>query len=190
MNLFSLNGEKIETGLAQNENFESLLRYIYESLTGPNRVVSSIRVNGIDLNEDEENSLAAVALQDLDSVEVILKDAKEVTEETLQSLRELLRQMVPLCVSCTTMTELRRILDGMEMMVESIAHVKTAMKVEKIDFLEARETELLEMLRELLATMTPDQPEARHILLSQKLPVHLLGWIEDAIPRLIRYRDS
>ena len=190
MENFTLNGEKINTGIPQEEKFELLLRYIYSNLPGPNRVVSGIRVNGVEISEEDETALSSVTISDLSSVDVITKDAKEVTEETLQSLRELLQQMVPLCVSCNSLPELRRILDGLEMMIESIAHVKSAMKVEKIDFLEPRENELLALLRELFTTMSPDQPEARKEIMSQKLPVHLLGWVEETLPRLIRYRDS
>src|SRR5437868_2572261 len=96
MNHYLVNG--IEKDLAETvQNLSELIHQIRKAHTTETTLISSILVNGIEINEQEEHLIGNVPVSSLRSLEIFTAHPKEIAEETLQSLVEFTKHLEEMC---------------------------------------------------------------------------------------------
>ena len=198
MNLFSINGTPCASPIGLEESFETLLAHLHRSLVGENSLISSIRVNGVEIGPTEEADLALKPLSGLESVEVTCVHPRELAEETLQTLRVMLPTLAGLSRKSAALlsagqaaeTEIRRLLDGLETLADAVSSTRAILKVGPLASVDALEGDLLSILRDVLESQRAGDLSLRIELLNGRLPANLESWGITGIPALIRSRDS
>jgi hypothetical protein len=198
MQLFSINGVAKEAPVAEDSNFRDLLAHVHEHLLGPESLIASIKVNGVEINEGEEQELAPVALADLDSVEITLAHPREMAEETLQTLMNFAERLARLCPEAAEALEASppdhasydRLLDGIQTFAESIAAVKSILRIGILTPVNVLEVDLVSTMKDLLDANQKGDAAYRDLILREHLPGNLSDWVREGIPAMIKSRDS
>lgn len=185
MNHFLINGIERDAPLQQEDSFADLLAYIQAHYVNEKRLISAIRIDGMEISEREEQSLSSVPLNSLNKIEVDLAHPAELAQETLQILIPFSDRLSELAKR----GEGRKLIEGLETFSESIVSVKQVLGITHLAKSDELELELLSILRTLLEAETQKDALVRSELLQSVLPEHLRKWREEGIPALIRSRD-
>lgn len=197
MNYFSINGVERPSPVESTHEFLDLIQYIQRNLVTDSTLVSSIRVNGIEIGVTEEEELGHVPLADIESVEVTLSHPRELVQDTLEALRPYVDQLAvlsrELADSLETTGEERefpRLIDGLQTVSETITSVKMTLRLGLLQSVNVLEAELLSVLKDLLISVETGDKAYRISLLREHLPLNLEQWSQEGIPSLMRARDS
>jgi hypothetical protein len=197
MNHFLVNGVAKPTPLGSDENFGQLLEHLRAQLTHENSLISAIKVNGMEISELDEKNLRDVPLSALDSIEVLLVHPRELAEETLQTLRLFTERLAVISRELATNPKtsslnpnLQKLLDGIQTLIDAISTVKSILKIGALAPLNVAEQDLLSILKDIVEAQESGNHEYRLALLSEHLPRNLEDWSKNAIPAIIRSRDS
>jgi hypothetical protein len=198
MQHFTINGVERTPLAAQTESFHELIAKVQDQLTGDHSLISSIRVNGIEIGEHEEKALAEVRLSDLESVEITLAHPREMAEETLQTLILFSGKLSDLSLQAADELEAtpvnnasyHRLIDGIKVFVETVDAVKSILRVGILPPINVLEVDLVSVMKDLLQAVQSGDAAYRSDLLRTHIPGNLNDWATQGIPTLIRSRDS
>jgi hypothetical protein len=197
MNQFIVNGVSQPSPLSTEENFRSLLAHIHEHLIHETALVSSIKVNGLEINAKDESVLSQVTLSDLESVEVTLVHPREMAEDTLQTLllfterlADMSRRTAEELGQLTTEENFTRLTDGIETFVHSLHAAKTVLRIGTLPAADILERDMLSLMKDILECRKSNNVDYLIALLSEHLPINLHDWCVSGIPAIIRSRDS
>jgi hypothetical protein len=194
MNHFLVNGVERPSPVGADANFGALIGYVHDKMTSDRSLVSSIRVDGVEIGQAEENSLSGVSLSDLESVEITFAHPRELAEETLQILRgfadRLAEMSRELAAAPFAQAEFTKLVDGIQTFTESLAQVKGILRIGILEPVNVLEADLVSILKDVLETLQTGDGAYRADLLREHLPKNLGEWAREGIPALIRSRDS
>ncbi len=185
MSMLWINGAETALPVAKESDFGSLVRHVRGRMTGSEQIVSRISVNGVPLEDSDEADLAAVLIADLDTVEVRTQSPREIAVETLEALLEFSDQLAQVSSTCGEASDLRRLIDGISIFVESLSQARAALSKEACLEVDAQEEELASLLESLLSTMNQPGDLPQMELMSQRIPQHFAVWRDVAIPALL-----
>ncbi len=189
MNHLFVNGVEKTAPLASDQSFSELMSYVQQHYSSPSSVVSSIRVNGVELDEKEQRSIQDFEIAEFESVEVTFSHPREIAEETLQTLREFLPGLIALCKGPKTSERLRKLFDGIQILADAVSTSKSILSVDETGPHVALEAELSGILERILQASQAGQLEEQNHLISETLATNLEIWNTQALPQLIRSRD-
>jgi hypothetical protein len=197
MNQFLVNGVSTElpNAVRPESDLGELIQHIETTYVSDSALLSSVLIDGVEMTCYDQNELATLPLTGIRSVEVVTTTPKELAEETLQDL-------LPFCEGLADMSrrvaadlgsherEFRQLVDGIEMLIESVMTVRMTLRVAAIPPVNVLEAEIVSILRDLVDSKQAGNQAHLSELLSEHLPKHLEDWRREGIPALIRCRDS
>ncbi|MBC7690407.1 MAG: hypothetical protein H7222_01450 [Methylotenera sp.] len=194
---FKINGVDRPAPVALNQDFGALIHFVHENMVNEMSLISSIRVNGLEISENDEKDLAPVILSDLESVEITFAHPREIAEDTLQTLKLFTDQLATLSRGTasqigSTEAELdfQRLLDGIQTLADTVQSVKKILHIGVMPLINILEADLISVLTDLVQTHESKDLSYRAALLSEHLPLNLELWRDEGIPEMIRSRDS
>lgn len=204
MNHFSVNGNEVSlpSSIDQAEmKFEQLMARIHKDFVTDTSLISSVSVDGKQISIDEEQNLASRPLAEIDRVEVLTAHPRELAEDTLQTLIPYVSQLKQLSETIgerlwsgeDVQAEFRTLIEGLEVVADSISSSKQILRVGKFSATEVLEKDLASLLKDLFETMQSSGEDTLHFkveILRRHLPANLQDWATSGIPALIRSRDS
>lgn len=190
MSMLWINGAESALPVPLESDFGSLLKAVRKQMIAPDQIVSGIRVNGLPLEDNDEEDLGGIIVSELDTVEVQTQNPRVIATETLEALLEFGNQLSEISATCEEAADLRRLIDGIGIFVESLAQARIALNVRDCPEVKVQEDALAVILEALLATMNGLDEISRGDLLSHRIPQHFKTWSEQAIPALLRHSIS
>ncbi len=194
---FKINGMEREAPVALDENFEVLIQFVHENLVSETSLISSVKVNGVEISDSDEKALSSVPLSEIDSVEIDFAHPREVAEETLQTLKLFTDQLISLSQriagdlgSKQADQEFQNLIDGIQTFSDTIVHVRRILRIGLLGTVNVLEADLVSILKDLLQTHHSKDLTYRTALLHEHLPTNLTQWRDEGIPAMIRSRDS
>jgi hypothetical protein len=201
MNRFTVNGNERDWPLAREKSLLELLEHIQRSFNTESSLVSRIRVNGLELSEREEQSLGALPISQLKTLEIFTAHPREVAEETLQNLLEFTRHLEAMARQAADELgtpeferDFARLIDGVSTFTDGVTHARRILRVtpaeKRLTALTVLEADLLSVMRDVLHYRRAGDGPYLAELLREHLTANIAAWREDGIPALIRLRDS
>jgi hypothetical protein len=188
---FLINGVLNPLPISSDDEFGKLLQHLNSHLVDDNSLISSIKINGIEIGEEEEKELGPVPLEQLRSIEVRTLHPLEMAKDTLatltiytQRLAELSRQTADERHPVEAVVKFQKLVAGIETFVEAVTTLKdvaTGHDSREVVILEAQ---LLSIMQGLLQAESEKNSLASGALLREKLPENLRQWREVALPSL------
>lgn len=190
MNHYLVNG--FEKDVAEKtESLQDLIKQIRETYTTESTLISAILVNGVELNEQEEQLIGHVPLSALRSVEVFTAHPKEIAEETLQSLVEFTKHLEELCARVGSSPDiLPKVADGITTFIDALANVKQILRIGVLPSVQVLEADLASILKDILEFQQRKELGSVAAIVKDALVGNLALWRTDGLTALIRSRDS
>jgi hypothetical protein len=189
---FAVNGFRKESPLAEELPFQDLLAHIRKTYTTEGSLISSILVNGIELEGDDEKMLERVPIAQIKTLEVHTQHPREVAEETLQNLVGFTSHLEAVCLklAAAETLNLAELVDGIRTFVEALDSAKRILRITRFPATDLLETDLSSIFRDL--AVSQEKGDIIHVgeLLNTHLRTNIVQWREEGIPALIRSRDS
>jgi hypothetical protein len=201
MSTFLINGIEKQLPVSWESPLGELIQYAQKHLNSDQSLVTTYKLNGLEISAAEEVTLGGIPLNSLKTIEIQTVHPRELAEETLQALLPFLEQLKELgtrAVAARSKKEFReaytRVIDGISTFFDAIASARQILKIEEHEpaaRVAARLTDdTTALMRELLAMQEGGMIEALQKRLSEGLPARLNDWRDIGIPALIRSRDS
>jgi hypothetical protein len=197
MNYLSVDGVELIVPMEPETTFQTLIQYLRESLITERALISSVKVDGIEVTGQYEQQIGTTPISALKSIEISTSHPRELADDTLQHLMEyslilenLSRSSSELIQDIRFHSSFARLLEGISTFTEAVSHVKVLMKIGLLQPIDLLEADLLSILKDLLNGQQQGQTEYVVSLLKEHLPTNLKQWRESGIPILIRARDS
>ncbi len=186
MNRFEINGQGQDMPAEGLEHFGNLMGHVHSRIAVGGKVVSEVRVNGIALGEGDEDALSGIPLQEIDSVEIDMMDARTLASETLQMLDPFLDELAGVSVQCVGTPNLTRLIDGVSVLTDSLHQIGMVLGGEGMGpENESKITELKHLLRDLIRQAESGiSATRRDMILASRLPELFESWRTEALPVL------
>jgi hypothetical protein len=192
-----INGVEVDVPI-ENSNLHELIQKIRNDFSNESSLISSIRINGIEIDAQDETVIGRVPVTELKSIEVFTAHPREIAEETLQSLIEFASHLEALCKSAASLLlqtppktdQLPKLADGITTFIDALANVKTILHVGAMNKVQVLEADLLSILKDMLDFQRKSEFHFVGSVVKDALVPNLEQWRTDGIPALIRLRDS
>lgn len=190
-----INGSQVSLPENAELSFSQVIEYVEGKLLSDQSMISSIKIDGIELTDDERTEIAEIPITNLGELEFFTAHPREIADETLQSLIPFSEELAELSRKLGSdpvlnETEFRRFLDGIELMTEAVSTVKRAMQVEGLPELTALEDALAADLSKLFEARTSKNIVLAAETLRGSLAETITKWAVAGIPALMTCRDS
>jgi hypothetical protein len=196
MSQLSINGVELSLPLSPDALFQDLILYLRKNLPSETVLISSLKVNGNDVSESDEQTLAQIPIAELQSVEVFTRHPKELAQEILKDTLDFTLVLVGLSEKTAEnlgkpdfYPYLTRLVDGIGYFTDAITQAKKVLKVEAFQVTDVLEADLLMTLKRLLQLQQQGQQVQMPDLLRQHLQPNFAQWRSVGIPALMRSRD-
>jgi len=195
MNTYAINGIQKDLASLQNQSLRELIHQIREAHSNESTLISSILVNGIEIDANDERLLGTLPVAQLRSLEIFTAHPREIAEETLQSLVEFTRHLERMCEeTAKDITLLPRLADGITTFIDALENVKQILHVSLASSgtrsVQVLEADLASILRDMLEYRQKKEMGFLASILGDALSPNLALWRTEGLPALIRARDS
>lgn len=191
MNHYSINGVEKELPSGQNPSLRSLIEQIRSTHANDSTLISSILVNGIEIDANDEQLIGAVPISELRTLEIFTAHPKEIAEETLQSLVEFTKHLEDLCEAVAIdQQKLPKLADGIMTFIDALTNVKQILHIGIMPSVQVLEADLASILRDVLDFQQKKQYDYVSGVIRDALAPNLALWRTEGLPNLIRSRDS
>lgn len=198
---FAVNGVEQrfpETVHREESSFGELMKHIRSKYGSRDICISSIRVDGRELTENEEVAFDLLPLTEIQSLEIFTAHPREIAEETLQNLILFTDHLAALSRSSGQAflanghpsRDLAKLMDGIEIFLEALSNVRQILRVGASPALDLLEADLSSLMKDLLESYQKGEIAYVAEILRDHLPTNLDDWRNDGLPGLIRARDS
>ncbi len=188
---FKLNGTVTELPFAPTGTIQDLLDRVRGLLNTDSSLISTIRLNGLDLNDADEAELGALPVEEAKDLEISTMHPREIAEDTLQSLIVFAAQLEQMSTGAADdLEQLPRLVDGVETFSEALMQVKRTLRIGVLQKVSLLEADLISVMSDLADATVAKQNAYCSQLLREHLPLNFKQWREEGIPALIRSRDS
>ena len=195
MNHFVINGIEKPAPISPDSKFQDLVKYINQKMVNDRNLVSSLKVNGVEVTETDENALGGVRISDIESVEVNFTSPRELAEETLQILVAFTYRLSELSAEVAVAgtpdeKQFQKLINGLQTLIEVISTVKQVLRVGLLQPVNLLQADLLSIVKDMVDARESKDGLYLRDLLTIHLPENLKNWQETGVPALIRARDS
>jgi hypothetical protein len=195
---FLINGVEVSIPDTTNGSVREVIQTIRTNYSTETSLISSIRINGVEIDGQDESLLGTLPVTELRSLEVFTAHPREIAEETLQSLVEFSAHLEQLCAETSRQllasppntTMLPRVADGITTFIDALTNVKTILHVGAMPKVQVLEADLLSILKDMFEYQRQSEFHFVGQVLQDALITNLIQWRTDGIPTLIRLRDS
>jgi len=201
MSTFLVNGIEKKLPISWEAPLGELIQYVQRNINNDQSLVTTYKINGLEISAAEEVTLGGIPLSSLNTVEIETVHPKELAEETLQSLIPFLDQLSTMglrAAASRSPKEFRdaygRVIDGIATFFDAVASAKQILKTREDEpagkIVGKLTDDTTALMRELLALQEGQMFENLKAHLSERLPAQLARWRDEGVPALIRSRDS
>jgi hypothetical protein len=191
MNHFLINGVEKDLPQTENKSLRELIDEIRKGYSNESTLISSILVNGVEIDAHDEQMIGNVSLSELRSLEVFTAHPKEIAEETLQSLVEFTKHLEEMCTLVSEdHSKLPKLADGITTFIDALANVKQILRIGIMPSIQVLEADLVSILRDMLEFQQKKQIDYVAMTVRDALSSNLALWRTEGLPFLIRSRDS
>lgn len=197
MNQLLLNGNSIQFPLDQQCQFSEMIRYLRGQIDPSSALISSVRIDGNEVPNTEDSALGSTPISHFERIEIFTSHPKQVVQDTLQDLIEFSQVLEGMAAQAAGRTSdvdfpvyFNRLLDGIGTFTEAVSSVKGVLKLGLFNSIQVLESQLLNILQNILIAHQQANSNELARLLSEELPANLKTWRETGLPSLIRSRDS
>jgi hypothetical protein len=198
MNHLKVNGKPIDYAAAPEQSMPELMERIRHDFNSDAAVISSIRIDGTEVDEDIEAAIGALKVSDIGSIEIFTAHPRELAEETLQSLLEFTSHLellsrnagAKLVAGLAPKHEFMRLIDGIQTFSDALLQSRQILHVGRLEAVAILEADLASLLKDLVQFTESGDRDYVIDLLQNHLPLNLADWRGTGIPTLIRSRDS
>lgn len=198
MNQLLVNGKPVDYNASPEQPIQDLMERIRHDFNSDASVISSIRINGAEIDEEREEAISLLKVGDIDSIEIFTAHPRELAEETLQSLIEFTSHLELLSRNAGAKLEaghaprheFMRLIDGVQTFTDALLQAKQILHVGILEPVNVLEADLTSIFKDLVQFTESGQREYVIDLLQNHLPANLEEWRRLGIPALIRSRDS
>lgn len=190
MNHYSINGIEKELPNGVQRSLKELITEIRDNYNNESTLISSILVNGIEIDAQDEQLIGAVPLSELRTLEIFTAHPKEIAEETLQSLIEYTKHLEALCETVAVdQSKLPKLADGITTFIDALTNVKHILHIGIMPSVQVLEADLASILKDILEYQQKKQFQHVGIVSRDALAPNLALWRTEGLPQLIRSRD-
>ena len=190
MNHYLINGVTKELPTDQNPSLRDLIGQIRSNHSNDSTLISTILVNGIEIDANDEQLIGAVPISELRTLEIFTAHPKEIAEETLQSLVEFTKHLEALCETVAKdHQKLPKLADGIMTFIDALTNVKTILHIGIMPSVQILEADLASILKDILDFQQKKQLDYVANVISDALAPNLALWRTEGLPNLIRSRD-
>lgn len=198
MSLIKVNGKSVDYSAAPDQSLPELMERIRHDFNSEAAVISSIRIDGNEVDEEREAAIGGLRVADIGTIEVFTAHPRELAEETLQSLLEFTSHLellsrnagAKLNAGQAPKQEFMRLIDGVQTFTDALGQAKQILRVGRLEPVNVLEVDLTSILKDLVQYTEAGNREYVIDLLLNHLPANLTDWRVSGIPTLIRARDS
>ena len=197
MKSYSVNGVAKDLSSVQEQSFENFMQEMRETYNSEQCLISSIRINGLELSEKEEEALSELPVSGLKSVEVFTAHPRELAEDTLQNLIQFTQHLILQSEEAAGLIgkdifgpKLSRLADGVATFSDALGTVKRILHVGRHASVDVLEVDLTSILNDVVQAKETRDLDYLKDLLQTHLPKNLEEWRTTGLPGLIRSRDS
>jgi hypothetical protein len=195
---FLINGVEVAIPDTTSGSVREVIQTIRTNYSTDTALISSIRINGVEIDAQDESLIGTIPVTELKSLEVFTAHPREIAEETLQSLVEFSTHLEQLCAETSKQllasppntAMLPRVADGITTFIDALANVKTILHVGAMPKVQILEADLLSILKDMFEYQRQSEFHFVGQVLQDALITNLIQWRTDGIPTLIRLRDS
>lgn len=174
--------------------FEEFVNGLNQSLSSERKVISSIRINGREISEEEETKYNGVAIDLLGDIEFETASPADLAYSTLDTLEQYVERLVT-SISRASMhyrgknlvsgdAYFARSIDGLDLFVQTIGGVKLALRVGLNTQVALVEAELVSIMNDLLEAKRQNNYVYMSDLLEKDLVNNLAEWKGTVFPLL------
>jgi hypothetical protein len=194
MNYYLVNGVEKTLASAEKQSLRELIQNIRNTYSTDTTLISSILVNGVEIDSEDEEMIGAVQISELRSLEVFTAHPKEIAEETLQSLIEFTKHLEDLCLQVsqdpTQLKKLPKLADGITTFIDAMTNVKQILRIGALSEVQVLEADLASILKDVLEYQQKREYGFLASVIRDALASNLALWRTEGLPNLIRSRDS
>jgi hypothetical protein len=196
MNQFKVNGVERPSPIQNDSSLGELFEYVHRKLSNDQAVVSTILINGVEIQASQEPELSKIPASDIGSFEVLMSHPREMAEETLQVLKVFSERLIEMSIQTSRAQGIEmekgflKLVDGIQTFVDTVANVKEVLKIQRLEAVDRLESSLMAILNDLLVAQQTNDDALRIQILGETMPKNLESWKLAGIPALIRSRDN
>lgn len=186
MKTLIINGKETNHEDLEAKDFETFLSKLSHRISSEKHVICTIKVDGNNLSEEDENELKAMPLQAIQSVEITTADPIELSFETVDSIEEYIGRILPSVNVCAVLYEqganhmaekkLQEITKALETVIDVIQNVIINLKLSTDSYINLLEQDLLSTLKAMLMLKRSNDTKNLGELIKNDLTENLLEW--------------
>ncbi|HUP55987.1 MAG TPA: hypothetical protein VM598_00940 [Bdellovibrionota bacterium] len=201
MSTFLINGIEKDLPVSWESPLNDLIQYAQKNFNSDQSLVSSFKLNGLEISPSEEVTLGGIPLSSLKTVEIETVHPKELAEDTLQSLLPFLNQLSDMSLrtgAANTQKEFQdaygKLIDGIATFFDAVGSARQILKIQPEEnagqICDRLTDETTAIMKDMLNLYEASKFELMRAALSQRMPALFARWKADGVPALIRSRDS
>lgn len=166
--------------------FDDFLKDLTETLDANSQVISSIRVNGIELKEGEEETLKTKSIDEIGDIEVTTSNPADLAYETLNTLDQYIDRLIASIDRAALHYRGKNLIagdayfaksiDGLDLFVQTIGGVKLALRIGLQQKVALAEATLVSIMNDLLEAKRQNNYVFMADLLQKDLVENLTEW--------------
>lgn len=195
-----INGNQTTVPLSDELTFETFLNGLNESLVKENQVISVIKVDGKELSESEEISFRKHSLESMGDIEVVTMNPMDLAHETLSTLDQYADRLILTIQRAaehykqnnflTADAYFTKAIDGLDLFVQTIGGVKTALRIGLNPKIALTEASLVSIMNDLLDAKRKNNNIFLAELLEKDLTENLNEWKTQAFPAMKAWKSA
>ncbi len=197
MNELKINGELKNLALSGEERFDLVMERVRSEYVKDNELVSSLKIDGMELTPDHEDEIAALPISNIKSVEILTLTPVEMAEDTLNTLEKFILSVVQISQEVSKEEDVERfensflkLIDGIQIIADTITAVKLTLRSGYNQTVAILEADLLDLLKDLVHAKETGLNDYMRDILSEHLPKNLMDWSLDGLHALMQAKGT
>ncbi len=198
MRSFSVNGIEKDIPLDAPKTLPEFMDFVKKNFTSDSEMISSVKIDGLELNERSEAELAETPIEALEALEITTTHPREFVQDTLQTLIAFTHQLEgksraageAALSSSRGRAELASLVEGITTFTDALTGIKRILRIGFYQPIAVLEADLYSILKDLADFQAGEHWEFVADLLTEHLPTNFVDWRESGLPALMRARDS
>lgn len=180
--------------------FNDFLKTLNEGLNENRQVISSIRINGLEITEKDESVLRTAPIESIGNVEITIANPADLAYETLNTLEQYIDRLVASVDRASTHYSAKNLIsgdayfaksiDGLDLFVQTIGSIKLALRIGLNPKVALTEATLVSIMNDLLEAKRQNNYVFLAELLNKDLADNLNEWKTEIFPLFRNWKTS
>lgn len=189
-----VNGRPQNVNFEENWSLDQLVSELRDQISDEKQIVTSIKVNGLELMDAHQAGLLDFQIKALSQIEIKTEERRdhirEVGEDIVRILGDYIPHLVRLSLAVAQFKngihshEFRKLTEGMEIIVNTLQTFKVGVGISLESPARVLEAELKSIFKELISAQETKNETMVQDILEKQIPEHLDHWLKEGIPAL------